>query len=248
MKLLTFTMEDALISQEGLAILAGAGLFEANGTDKFIYVHKSGAFEVTATNTIDLVDEYGKSEKIAWNKSESETTNYDYHKGADIFCMIQDEDGNITSEPCVPASVRYASGKTTIKCHADGGDGKTKDLAKGTIVFIDYYVKQSAGQQIEITPDEFAGSFYIEADTLFRRESDNKDVPAEFIIPNGKVQSNFNFSMSNSGDPSTFAFTVDALPGYTKFNKKKKVLACIQIIESDKDEEAKREACVVAGE
>ena len=46
----------------------------------------------------------------------------------------------------------------------------------------------------------------------------------------------------------TFTFTVDALPGYTKFNKKKKVLACIQIIESDKDEETKREPCEVAGE
>lgn len=196
-------MEDALISQEGLAILAGAGLFEADSKENFIYVHKSGAFEATDTNTIELVDEQGNSEKIAWNKSDTETTHYDYHKGADIFCMIQDEDGNITSEPCVPASVTYTANKTTIKCHADGGDdGKTKDLAKGTVVFIDYYVKQSAGQQIEITPDEFAGSFYIEADTLFRRESDNKDIPAEFIIPNGKVQSNFNFSMSNSGDPS----------------------------------------------
>ena len=57
--------------------------------------------------------------------------------------------------------------------------------------------------------------------------SDLKDMPAEFIIPNGKVQSAFHFSMSNSGDPSTFTFTVDAFPAYPKFSvgkENKKVL------------------------
>jgi len=52
-------------------------------------------------------------------------------------------------------------------------------------------------------------------------------MPAEFIIPNGKVQSNFTFTMASSGDPSTFTFTVDAMPDYTRFNKSKKVLAAI---------------------
>jgi hypothetical protein len=57
-------------------------------------------------------------------------------------------------------------------------------------------------------------------------------MPAEFIIPNCKVQSNFTFSMASTGDPSTFTFTMDAFPDYTRFNKTKKVLAAIQIIET----------------
>ena len=56
-------------------------------------------------------------------------------------------------------------------------------------------------------------------------------MPAEFIIPNCKVQSNFTFTMASSGDPSTFTFTMDAFPGYTRFNPEKKVLSAIQIIE-----------------
>jgi hypothetical protein len=38
--------------------------------------------------------------------------------------------------------------------------------------------------------------------------------------------------MASTGDPSTFTFTMDAFPDYTRFNKTKKVLAAIQIIET----------------
>jgi len=37
--------------------------------------------------------------------------------------------------------------------------------------------------------------------------------------------------MAPTGDPSTFTFTMDAFPDYTKFDKTKKVLAALQIIE-----------------
>jgi hypothetical protein len=57
-------------------------------------------------------------------------------------------------------------------------------------------------------------------------------MPAEFIIPNCKIQSNFTFTMASSGDPSTFTFTMDAFPDYTRFDKTKKVLAAIQIVDT----------------
>jgi hypothetical protein len=63
-------------------------------------------------------------------------------------------------------------------------------------------------------------------------------MPAEFIIPNCKIQSNFTFTMASSGDPSTFTFTMDAFPDYTRFNKTKKVLAAIQIISGNSGESA----------
>ena len=55
-------------------------------------------------------------------------------------------------------------------------------------------------------------------------------MPAEFVIPNCKVQSNFTFTMASSGDPSTFTFTMDAFPDYTRWDKKKKVYAAIQVL------------------
>ena len=123
-------------------------------------------------------------------------------------------------------------------------DGNTKDdpdnphqLAKfeNGVVLLDYYIeKASKAKQIEITAESFGGNFYLEASTLFRTQ-DGVDLPAEFIIPNCKIQSNFTFSMAATGDPSTFTFTLDAFPGTTRFNPTKKVLAAIQIIEEITD-------------
>ena len=41
--------------------------------------------------------------------------------------------------------------------------------------------------------------------------------------------------MASTGDPSTFTFTMDAMPGYTYFDPNKKVLCVMQIINEDKD-------------
>lgn len=110
-----------------------------------------------------------------------------------------------------------------------------------TTVLVDYYVEKIMNtQQIEITADKFGGTYYIEGSTLFRTQQ-GIDMPAEFVIPNGKVQSNFTFSMAATGDPSTFTFTVDAMPDYTRFDKTKKVLAAIQIVEDGAISDADRE-------
>jgi len=41
--------------------------------------------------------------------------------------------------------------------------------------------------------------------------------------------------MASTGDPSTFTFTMDAFPDYTRWDPSKKVLAAIQIIEATDD-------------
>lgn len=252
---LTFNMEDALLSPEGFAILSGAGLIEATESAP-IYVHTTSQVEVKTANKIELpviacwitdgVDDDGKPKAKAGgtpgttNKAGEALTAVDYaNDGADIFCMVLDGAGEVEVEPCIPAAVEYANGKTTITC--------VEAAQVGSVVLVDYYVKKTGNaKMIEITADKFAGNYYLEASTLFRRESDGVDMPAEFIIPNGKIQSNFNFAMASSGDPSTFSFVMDAFPDYTKFDKTKKVLAAIQIIESDTEgDEETRAACVV---
>lgn len=109
------------------------------------------------------------------------------------------------------------------------------DRLKFDSVLVDYYTERKSGAtQMEITADKFGGNYYLEASTLFR-DTNGVDMPAEFIIPNCKIQSNFTFSMAATGDPSTFTFTLDAFPGTTRFNPTKKVLAAIQIIEEITD-------------
>ena len=111
------------------------------------------------------------------------------------------------------------------------GRGQVTD-DQGSVMYVDYYVEAKSGaKQIDIEASKFGGSYYLEASTLFRDQATGEDCPAEFIIPNCKVQSNFTFTMSPTGDPSTFTFTMDAFPDYTKFDKTKKVIAAIQIVE-----------------
>jgi len=102
----------------------------------------------------------------------------------------------------------------------------------GSVMYVDYYV-ESVGysKQVDIEAAKFGGSYYLEASTLFRDQATGEDYPAEFIIPNCKVQSNFTFTMAPTGDPSTFTFTLDAFPDYTKFDRSKKVIAALQIID-----------------
>lgn len=249
-KTLTLTMQDALLSPEGLAILSGADLIEAKDGEP-IYVHQTSQVEVKTANTIVLP----KGIIPCWNggrkagEDTSATDKYVFHKEADIFCMKLDANGEIAGEPCVPAKVTVAGENAeavaTILCHADG-ENVTVDLPVGSVVLVDYYVAKKAGFQAEITADKFAGNFYIEGETLFRREADGVDMPAEMVIPNGKVQSHFNLTFSNSGDPAVFDFTVDCFPAYTKFNKTKKVLGLIQVIDEESlSAEEVRAACAV---
>lgn len=248
---LTFTMEDALISPEGLSILTGAGLIASEDANngEGMFVHMTDTIKVKDLDTIVITDDFA-----CWNDTITSTdasVDADELKkykndGAQIFIMIMDGD-NISTEPCIPAAVDYSikDGKkvSTITCYNHKGH-----IQPDTIVLVDYYVRraQDKSLQIEITADKFAGSYYIEADTLFRREGDNKDLPAQFVIPNGKVQSNFNFAMAATGDPSTFTFTVDAMPDYSKFDGTHKVLSILQVIDEDSDDIVEeREACTV---
>lgn len=224
---LTFVMEDALLSMESFAILSGAGLLDATA-EKPIYVHQTSQVQVLEDNKIVLPD------LACWNGLDKGEDLY--HSGADIFVMVL-KNGEVNAEPCVPAAngVTHDTVKneTTITCYSHEGT-----LAKDTVVLVDYYVKRTGGaQMIEITADKFGGNYYLEASTLFRRESDGVDMPAEFIIPNCKVQSNFTFSLAATGDPSTFTFTMDAFPDYTKFDPTHKVLAAIQVITDEGEAE-----------
>lgn len=235
---LTFTMEDALLSPESFSILSGAGLIDA--TEKPLYVHQTSQVEVATANTIVIPD------LACWTKEittpATPAAGSYQNSAADIFVMVLDGNGEVDAEPCIPVSVTHneAEGTTTLTCYSHTGN-----LPAGSIVLVDYYVMRTGGaQQIEITAEQFGGYFYVEASTLFRRQADGVDMPAEFIIPNCKVQSNFTFTMAANGDPSVFTFTLDAFPDYTKFDRTKKVLAAIQVI-SDEDEtvEGSRTPC-----
>ena len=193
----TFTMEDALISPIGFAMLSGAGLVSKTGTDAITHVTQRFVAE-------DSMDETSVV------------------KTQPIYALYFKGDEMLSTKKV-----------DTIAAAISGIGDKEKGHEDADAVLVDFYATIPTGlTQIDIEPDKFGGNFYIEAETLFR-DKDGKDHAAEFIIPNGKIQSNFTFTMASSGDPSTFTFTVDAFPGYTIYDNTKKVMACLQIADGE---------------
>ena len=299
----TFTMEDALISAEGLSILTGAGLIDAK--DKTVYQHVT---EIIDRSELDL-DGSGEPKSMQGMRNGTiriPLSNKPYlptNEGENFGYVMFMKEGEIISEPYIPVhgmvdednaeegAVEEIVEKNiskywiTVKDHinyvlpnsyADIDEGAHKYDGSGESdvegmtpvegyeqgnydvrefpfimvneqpiptfdsVLVDYYVARTAGAtQIEITADKFGGNYYLEAETLFRNQQ-GQDMPAEFVIPNCKVQSNFTFTMSNTGDPSTFTFTMDAFPDYTRFDHTHKVYAAIQVIEFYEKEDLHR--------
>ena len=256
----TFTMEDALISPEGFMILSGAGLIDATEdkpiyqhatetvdmsnitidketlyihveelpympasqgenyafvmlmksgeivSEPFVPVHHQKAFNVTEASGAE-----------AQMPTSGTPITADPNGGYWIMVAGTDFNNNIANKDEDATHEAYAIDPVFADYDFDS-------------VMVDYYVERVGNaQQIEITADKFGGNYYLEASTLFR-DQNGVDMPAEFIIPNCKVQSNFTFTMASSGDPSSFTFTMDAFPDYTRFDKSKKVLAAIQMI------------------
>ena len=209
----TFTMEDALISPLGFAILSGAGIVETGVNATTISVHAT-------TNVIGTVS----SNSIVIDLENAIPENGTLNTKTDIYGFILDSTGGISKKL---GKVKASGTRVTFNV-----ESLSLEESSSHTILLDYYVDMNSGvKQIEITPDKFAGSYYLEASTLFRRQDNGSDMPAQFIIPNVKIQSAFTFSMAATGDPSTFTFTMDAFPDYTKFDQTKKVLFALQIVE-----------------
>ena len=233
-KTLTFTVEDALLSPMGFAMLSGAGLFDAKKDQKSICVHGTTYQLADAeTGVIDITE--------ALDGAELDTTK-------PVFIMTTEQDGSLSIFQ--KEAYTYANGVFTPKAtkvdEAPDEDATEDEIAaydawmavpKNVTVFVDYYMTKTEGaMQFEIDGENFAGYYYVEAATLWRRQDNGKDMPAELIFPNVKIQSNFTFAMASTGDPSTFTFTMDAMPGYTVYDSTKKVLCAIQLIADTADD------------
>lgn len=212
---LTFTVEDALLSPIGMSILSGAGLFKGANDKDEVHVHTTAYATIDGTGVL-VIDSLRSGEAI--------------DATAPVFVAVVEADGTLTGELVTDMSV---SGADTITID----NKKTETIAKfaNKNVFVDFYILKKANtvSEVQIDAATFGGYFYVEASTLFKDQESGKDLPAEITLPNVKIQSNFTFNMSSTGDPSTFSFVMDAFPGYTMFNKNKKVMCAIQILEDE---------------
>lgn len=218
------------------------------------------AATVALLDLTDLIPENGQVVSAADPNMVDEAGNFLYEGRGNIYVMELDADGQITrrfkvnqkgaltTQPTVPTLSVVATSRAgepaemgvTEKFQlvsAIAGDTDTEAITEangldaGKIYMVDYYVLQP-GSSMTVSAGKFAGTYLIEANTLFRRQTDGRDYPAQFTIPNGKISSAFTFTMAPTGDPSTFPFTVDAFPDYLPFNRKCKALFALEIADA----------------
>lgn len=257
-KTLTLTFEDALLSPISFAMLSGAGLVHGKQADEEkgtkaepIYVHTN--YDMVAERV-----EIDGAKQLVCRLTNEDRNNAQLivTREAPIYPVALDSAGAVAKYlSAITESQVFVDGENGITAAELGSHGEIKagtndilfilsadepgdsrqdtasDVSIGTTVRVDCYeVHYEEAVSLQIDAESFAGYYYIEASTLFRDEATGADMPAEFVIPRGKIQTNFTFTMAASGDPSTFTFTVDCFPAYTKFNKKKKVMAELQIV------------------
>ena len=253
-KTLTFTVTDALISPVSLSMLSGAGLVKE--ADKSVHVHATTAATMTVssgtggsvTGTIDLTDALLAFGPITG----ANAITIDAGTDAPLFIIKTDDDGSITGDIVTSSTnITYSvvEGKAALTVASPKWNNETA-ITQSVNVLVDYYVikKSETVSEIQITAADFAGSYYVEADTLFRAQATGIDMPANLTFPNVKLQSGFTISMAGTGDPSTFDFTMDAFPGYTYFDKSKQVLCVIQVVEDSMSAAASAQSVMLAND
>lgn len=194
---------------------------------------------MTSLATIDKDGNVDLSDAVADFGIDSTTSQYVAKVCVDdapIYVMEVEDDGSLTGKKldATKTTVTQTPGTTTTEPKEEiKFEGLNITGSKN--VMIDYYVDLPGDivYEADITADEFAGYYYAEGDVLVRRQDNGKDMPGSLTIPNAKLQSNFTITMASTGDPSTFDFTLDAFPAYTYFDKTKKVLAVVQIVDTD---------------
>jgi len=170
----TFTVQDALISFDGLALMTGN--------------------PVTATSEIVYKREMFTGQEISDGSGSvtlSETpVDPDTGLASDTRVFVYDAAGGIGGD-----SVGSVSGTTVSGLSA---------YTSGVVAYYPYKNEGSALQVVTITSDNFPGYYKIVGDTLIRNANTGVDEPFQLIVERAKVQPGFTLTMQAEGDPSVF--------------------------------------------
>lgn len=231
-KTVTFNVTDALISPLGLAMLTGAGL--ADASEKALkHIHMTYDIAVDATgkavlSLAQLNEELGIAAK---------SLNLCYEDNFKPYATVLDGNGAIvdwvdSKDITITSEGTPTFGGTLLIDDAHNAEISISGVSSKTVKLDFYLAMADKATQVTIAPDSFGGTFYVEADTLYRNQN-GQDMAATLTFPKAKIQSGFTLSMSPTGDPSTFDFVMDAMPGYTYFDQTKKVVCDIMIVGND---------------
>lgn len=101
----------------------------------------------------------------------------------------------------------YKAGETTAVA-----TGSTASISASGQYFVSAKLTGGAARgRIEISPDTFPGTYYVQGDTFARSETSGEDELFLFIIHKAKVLSEVTLTMEAEGDPSTFNLNLKVL-------------------------------------
>lgn len=222
----TLTVEDALLSSESFSLLSGALVSKA-ASDNKVKIGTWFELPILQGGVVELdLDTCGDDHDIFVSNE------------FPMFGVILDDAG----APAIHCGeqVGLAGVEPNCNVYTVTRDNKLQitfagaDKYVGRVMRVDCYVEKTAGvTQLDVTAEDFSGNFYVEALTFFREQASGVDMPVFMIFPNVKIQSNFTLTMANSGDPSTFTFTMDCFPGYVKGDYTKKVFFSTRMTDYD---------------
>ena len=228
-KTATFTVTDALLSPISFSMLSGAGVIDTASGSKIVHITVDGNISSDGTKIIIPKENITGYTLVASGAASGDGV------GLNIYGMVLDVNGQVIdylgdTEITQPDAEKNDSANWQIVLK-----GTAKNAFKDAAVRVDCYAKVNAPvTTLTVDAENFGGTFYIEAETLFRDEATGHDFPATFIIPKGKISGNFTFNMASSGDPSTFDFQIDCTVGQlrTVGGNAGKVLYAIDIIDN----------------
>ena len=227
-KTATFTVTDALLSPISFSMLSGAGVLDAEADEKIIHLTVDGMISNDGKKIIVKKEDVTGYTLVASGKSGDEA------EGLNVYGMVLDVNGQVVDylgDTPIKQPTAEKDSTADWQIELNGTATNFKDYS----CRVDCYAKVNAPvTTLTVDSENFGGTFYIEADTLFRDEATGHDFPATFIIPKGKIQGNFTFNMAATGDPSTFDFTIDCTVGRvrTLSGNNAKVLYAIDIIDN----------------
>lgn len=231
---LTVSLENSILSGKSFSLLSGAGVFETSGDEKDAaivpVVYDATAQVKDGATTVVLKAADRKNHKIVADEDHAPYAVLLDSAGGQkqFFPALRHED----------ATDDLLSGDITFTIDPYG-----EAVSDGDPIRVYCYELRPSGVSVyTIAADKFAGTYYIEMDTLYKDVETGLDFPAKIVIPRGKIQSNFTLTMSASGDPSTTTITIDCLEGFVKYGngagRNEKVLAALILDQGEVGAEA----------
>ena len=184
-----FTLEDAVFSNDLLAMLTGNDIVE--GITK---VQHSEVVPVTTNSATLTYTPSAAGALISVNKLNADGT-----KGKAI-----------TYAASTPTTDHYSVSSKTLTFGSS-------TFAAGESALVYYYTNSAAdAKKIRNTTDKFAGTYRLVLDCLVRDIFYKKDYAAQIEVFNAKLDdSSWNLAMANTGDPSTLSIPLEALKSPT---------------------------------